>query len=304
MDKAGYFVLFDHIPLTFSGKGLYSGKGDAVLSTGGEGRTGVPERKGGVSMIPEMLEGPVTTQILSVVQSGMRRGRCPLTNGRHSDCMVCVFSGGADYYFGETTVAARQGGVLYLPKGGVYWIDVLSDDYAYIFVDFDLLPAEGVRAPFWMSTPGLRQDFERLYRAWLEPSPGSRERSFSELYRILARMRVLAETQEQGAESRLIARGVAYIHQHYNSPELRLTDAADACGCSEVHFRRLFRRAFGQTPQRYLTQLRIRRAQELLRTGMLTVTQTAEASGFGDVYYFCRVFRRETGSTPGEYRRG
>ena len=250
-------------------------------------------------MISELLDKPVVIQLRSVIQSATRRGQNPHVRGRHSDCMVYVRTGRADYFFGGYEVAARPGGVLYLAKGSSYRIDVLDDDYSYIFVDFDLPDAAETRRSFWLSAPELAGDFERLYAEWLSQSAGSRERSFGLLYRILGRLAALAEQSDQSADRRLLAPGVDCLNRAYTDAGLRLSDAAAACGCSDAHFRRVFRRVFGQTPQEYLTALRIRRAKELLGSGELTVTQAAAASGYGDVYYFCRVFKRQTGRTPG-----
>ena len=71
---------------------------------------------------------------------------------------------------------------------------------------------------------------------------------------------------------------------------------------SEVHFRRLFTRMFGQTPNQYLTSMRLTLAKEkLLRTDE-TIQKIAQESGFGNQNYFSRAFRRETGMTPTDYR--
>lgn len=252
-------------------------------------------------MISELLQNPVVVQMRSVAQGSMQRGANPYVNGRYSDCLVYVYSGSARYDFPDCRVEARTGGVLYLPAKSVYRIDIRTDLYTYIFVDFDLPELEHVRTPFWLSAPALSGEFAHLYREWVAPTVGSRERAFASLYQILARMTVAAELSEQGKERRKIAPGVEYINRNYIRPDMRLTDAASSCGCSDAHFRRLFQRVFGETPLQYLTRLRIQRAKELLVGGELTVTQTALESGYGDVYYFCRAFKRETGRTPGEY---
>lgn len=251
-------------------------------------------------MIAELLQNPVVVQIRSVAQGSMQRGVNPYVNGRYSDCLVYVRSGSARYDFPDRQVEARMDGVLYLPAKSVYQIEIQAL-YTYFFVDFDLPELERIRTPFWLSAPTLSGEFANLYREWVAPTVGSRERAFASLYQILARMIVAAELSEQGKERRKIASGVEYINRNYIRPDMRLTDAAGSCGCSDVHFRRLFQRVFGETPLQYLTRLRIQRAKELLVGGELTVTQTALESGYGDVYYFCRAFKRETGQTPGEY---
>lgn len=73
-------------------------------------------------------------------------------------------------------------------------------------------------------------------------------------------------------------------------------------GVSERHLRRQFRLAQGVTPRRYLMELRLRRAAELLRTTDLTVEEISAAGGYADVRRFRRHFRAWAGQPPSVYR--
>jgi AraC-like DNA-binding protein len=68
---------------------------------------------------------------------------------------------------------------------------------------------------------------------------------------------------------------------------------------STAHFSRSFKRAFGETPHRYLLRRRIERAKELLRGTDLTVTEV----GFQSLGSFSTAFRELVGSSPSEYSR-
>ena len=65
----------------------------------------------------------------------------------------------------------------------------------------------------------------------------------------------------------------------------------------------MFRQITGRTPIDYLNYYRVECAAELLCSTSDSVTEVALACGFGDVSYFGRLFRRQKGKTPGEYRR-
>ena len=254
-------------------------------------------------MLSDLLGAePVVVRIRSVVRNVLHGGKLLRTENRYSDCLVFVLGGATDYAFDSgDRVEARENGVLYLPKDSSYRMNVMTE-YPVLFVDFDFQPSDTPRRPFWFSAPELLSEFERLYRDWTAPTAGSREQAFASLYRILARLS-RAEGAETSDERAMLTAGVEYLGRHALDPELRIADCAAACGRSEPYFRRLFRRVYGQTPGGYLTDLRIRRAQELLQTGEMSVTETALASGYSDVYYFCRVFRQKTGLTPTEYKR-
>ncbi len=66
---------------------------------------------------------------------------------------------------------------------------------------------------------------------------------------------------------------------------------------------RAFRRWMNSTPNRYLTEVRIREACRRLEGREPSIDRMADALGFANRYYFTRVFKRHTGTTPGRYRR-
>jgi len=83
---------------------------------------------------------------------------------------------------------------------------------------------------------------------------------------------------------------------------IRLQDlAAQAC-LSPFHFSRLFRDATGLSPHRFVTQLRIERAQEELALARSSLVEIALSLGFGSQANFTHVFRNAIGLTPGQYR--
>ena len=77
-----------------------------------------------------------------------------------------------------------------------------------------------------------------------------------------------------------------------------MASAIAASGVTSRRFGELFRHAFATTPNRYLITRRIERAKELLAAEGVSVTEVAELCGFSDVYYFSKVFKRETGMAP------
>jgi AraC-like DNA-binding protein len=76
----------------------------------------------------------------------------------------------------------------------------------------------------------------------------------------------------------------------------RLGRHADTLGAA-------FRRRYGCTPVACRTRIRLQRAQSLLSTGGSSLAEIAASCGFPDPGYFCRVFRRHVGDTPGGWAR-
>ncbi len=93
-----------------------------------------------------------------------------------------------------------------------------------------------------------------------------------------------------------------YVAAHYKET-LTTRHLAEAAYLSEGHFCRSFKEATGKTPLAYIMEYRIDRAAALLRHTELSVTEVALQTGFFEVNYFSRVFRRVKGVSPTAYRR-
>lgn len=93
-----------------------------------------------------------------------------------------------------------------------------------------------------------------------------------------------------------------YIDENL-SEALSLGDMAAQIGLTTDLFTRRFRASFGQPPYRYVTARRIERAGHLLAQGRMAVKEIAVLCGFADQAHLTRVYARETGVTPGAFRK-
>ena len=92
-----------------------------------------------------------------------------------------------------------------------------------------------------------------------------------------------------------------HIDRHYAEP-LTLDGLAALVHLSKFHLVRAFRAAYGETPMRYLTRRRIERAQDLLRSANLTVTEVCVLVGFSSLGSFLTTFSELVGESPVAYR--
>ncbi len=100
----------------------------------------------------------------------------------------------------------------------------------------------------------------------------------------------------------LIQRACAYIDSHYADANLSLPEVAGQANLSPSHFCTVFSQETGKTFKEYLTEIRIQRARELLRTTALKSFEIAEMIGYSDPHYFSYVFRKHTDLSPTEFR--
>jgi AraC family transcriptional regulator len=99
-----------------------------------------------------------------------------------------------------------------------------------------------------------------------------------------------------------LTRAIDYIEAHLEE-DLSLEALAGIAALSPFHFSRSFKAATGVPPHKYLMLRRVERAKVFLATTKLPVAEIAFRVGYQDVSRFTSVFRRETGVTPGAFRK-
>ncbi|WP_052173410.1 helix-turn-helix domain-containing protein [Embleya scabrispora] len=105
-----------------------------------------------------------------------------------------------------------------------------------------------------------------------------------------------------GPEHAAVRVGVAVMRERLAEP-LTLAEIAAEAHLSVYHFIRVFRAATGETPHRFLTRLRIERAQRLLADSTLTIGQIADRCGFASPGALSSAFLSQVGVRPSVYRK-
>lgn len=152
----------------------------------------------------------------------------------------------------------------------------------------------------------LHQDMDSLLSAVDDMPPieriFGREGTMRYMRSLLARATQLRDASRWSRYHASVRQGLRCIDQHFTEPGLSLAQVSEAAGLSPNYFSTLFRKEVGCTFGEYLTEKRISRARELLRTTALRTSQVAQAVGYQDAHYFSNLFRRNQGCTPREYR--
>jgi AraC-like DNA-binding protein len=123
--------------------------------------------------------------------------------------------------------------------------------------------------------------------------------ALTELLRIL-----VTEDSESGQPRGLsVAEAIAHISEKYADP-IAIGALVDASGLSRAAFFAAFKRQTGVTPLQMITDLRMEKARLFLRLSDFSVAEVGRISGYQDNAYFTRVFTRQEGMTPTDYRKG
>lgn len=123
-----------------------------------------------------------------------------------------------------------------------------------------------------------------------------------EILRKIARFFSEREQEPERTLSPLVRKVITDVDTDLKEP-LTLQYFSEKLGVNGSYLSNLFRRESGKTITQYVTDQRLKHAENLLRYTNKPVRSVAVEVGIGDAQYFSRLFRKKTGMKPTEYRR-
>jgi two-component system response regulator YesN len=99
-------------------------------------------------------------------------------------------------------------------------------------------------------------------------------------------------------------RGRQIIHERYADPDLTLEAIAHELHVSPIYLSRMFKQEFGMAFAQLLSTVRIQKAIQLLSSTDKPIHEIAELAGYQNQHYFSTAFKKMTGASPNQYRRG
>lgn len=99
-----------------------------------------------------------------------------------------------------------------------------------------------------------------------------------------------------------VSHAVRYIQSEYRR-RLTVEEVAAACFVSSHYLSNIFKKEMGISPQKYILDVRMKRAVELLPLDYLSITDIANSVGYPDVLAFSKIFRKTYGISPRAYRK-
>lgn len=126
--------------------------------------------------------------------------------------------------------------------------------------------------------------------------------AFYQFNEFLEEVRAIMLVGDKAGESNNLDKILAYIEQHYTEP-LRLSEIAN-----HFHFNASYLSSYFSTHHKegfseYLNRVRIKKSMELLESSTVSISNISGMVGYSEHSYFCKVFKRITGMSPGSYRK-
>ena len=118
----------------------------------------------------------------------------------------------------------------------------------------------------------------------------------------LFEQRVSAAAEPEKQEERTITGITRYLQEHLQE-ELSLAVLAEEFHLNPQYISQLFKNEIGVGFLAYLTNIRMEKAKKLLLSTSLSIAEVAEQAGYGDYRVFTKVFKKNEGITPSQYRR-
>lgn len=236
--------------------------------------------------------------------------------GRVDYQLLYIASGKAHFYFGEQDVEVPAGHmVLFQPKQEqhyeyfgkdkpeVYWVHFTGGDVKNILKRYEIPLDEkvffcGNSATYAYLYKEMINELQTCQVGYEELLSMYLTQIFLLVQRSRREKRPTVNTRIQ--EEMELAR--RYFQEHYNE-ELSIEDYALSRNMSVSWFLRNFKQTYLRSPMQYILNIRMNNAVSLLESTDYNVTEIAAIVGYDNPLYFSRIFKKQRGVSPSDYRR-
>lgn len=235
--------------------------------------------------------------------------------GRKDYQLLYIASGKGYFYInGKEEIVTAGHMVLYQPKEMQKYVYYGVDQTEVYWIHFTGNDVKGILAEYGFSLTdhifytGNSPDYHRLFRRIIQELQLCKPHYTDYLAMLLREILILAgrqltETKKPGIRTQEeIELATRYFNEHFNR-NISIEEYALSRHMSTCWFIRSFRQYSGITPMQYILGIRITNAQHLLATTNYNVTEIAEIVGYDNPLYFSRLFKKQTGLSPSEYRK-
>ena len=219
-------------------------------------------------------------------------------NGRMFYGFIHLLKGNMQYQFPDgSDLYVQEGEMVYVPKHCRYVSTYPAEETMVAVLNFDLSRESNLQLPQEVTVlSGVPQRIFKGFTNQLVPM-----NSLQCAARVYELLDILFRNPPAVAKKyRRLQPAIEYIEKH-PALDVNVDFYANLCGMSTSGFRRSFRDYVGVSPIEYRNDLRLRYAKMLLASGEYSAEEVARQSGFNNISFFYRLFRRKFGTSPGKF---
>lgn len=239
----------------------------------------------------------------------------PLTRTRY--VFQYVFKGNGTLTVANKTYKIGKDTLFFLPVENVSYAPNKSDPWEYLWIEFTGLHASNLLKTAKLSAqnpifrPKDPDEFFGVFADMIEDCVTNKQRKYYQYACAASLMKIfyfIIKQQNEGAstakgkEENKILPIVQYIEAHYFENDLSLKKISEKFFFSPPYLSRIFKKVMNISPSKYIIELRIKKAQEMLQSNCFKISTIAYACGYSSPYYFSLEFKRAVGISPSKYQ--
>lgn len=238
-------------------------------------------------------------RIVLVGKNEYPQSKITFTHHLNSNELIYHFGGKSTVCFNGKILNTEADTIRFLPKGEnrEYIVERQEPGECIdIFFSTDLPLSDEAFVMKITQNQTVANLFKKIFAIWVSKSDAYYYECISLLYKIFAEMQKQNYIPQN--QYNLIKPAVEYIMENFLKGKISIPFLADKCKISETYLKKLFIKKFGISPIKYIIQLKMNHACDLLRSKQYSASQVAELCGYDNVYYFSRQFKEYVGTSP------
>ena len=235
--------------------------------------------------------------------------------GRRDYQILYVANGKTHFWFdGREEIDSAGHMVLYKPEEIQKYVYYLEDNPEVFWIHFtgsdvkNILAYHGISLDEHVFYCGVLPDYKALFRKIIQELQLCRYGYEDYIASLFNDILLLVDRQQHeqkkttGNVQEEIERAAAYFNENYNT-KISIDDYAESLHISTNWFIHNFKQYAGMSPAQYILSLRMVNAQSLLERTTYNIKEISEIVGYENPLYFSRVFKKEIGKSPAQYRK-